>query len=189
MNALALLRPIALATVFALAGGVSLSSCDKDVVLKTLDVKLTTNLVLNVSGSLMDPLAAVWIQELDPNANIDVRENRSKIKKVVVERFSYRVNQFIGTAGTKGSGTWKFYLTDAPTQVFTLGTVSDLDLQALDTADTVQELPLAEDAKAKLVDAVNSNRKVTFVFDGSVTERPSYTRFEVQVFTKIDVGV
>ncbi len=187
MNTLSFFRPVALAASLAIAATTSLTSCDKEVVLKTLDVKLVSDVVLDVKGS--DPLAAVWIQELDPNSNVDVRDNRSKIKKVVVERLAYRVVQFIGPAATKGSGTWKFYLSDAPTQVYTLGTVTDLDLPALDAADTVQDLSLAEDAKAKLVEAVNGNHKVTLVFDGNVSDRPTYTRFEVQIFTKIDVGV
>ncbi|MBC7446891.1 MAG: hypothetical protein H7330_02410 [Hymenobacteraceae bacterium] len=187
MNTQSFFRPLAFAAFVAIAATISLTSCDKDVVLKTLDVKIVSEMVLDVKAT--DPLAAVWVKELDPNSNVDVRDNRNKIKKVVVEKLAYRVNEFIGPAATKGSGTWKFYLTDTPAQVFTLGTVTNLDLAAAQAAKTVYDLPLAEDGKAKLVEAINGNQKVTFVFDGSVSDRPTYTRFEVQVFTKIDVGV
>ena len=187
MNFPSILRPTLLAAVITLATGAPLSSCKKDVVLKTIDVKLTTNLAVDVKGN--DMLAGSWSQELDPNANVDVRENRKKIKKVVVERLTYRVNQFIGTAGTTGSGTWKFYLSNDSTQVYTLSTVNDLDFQALDDSDTTLDLPIAEETKTKIVDAVNNSHKVIFVFDGSVTEKPSYARFEMQIYTKIDVGI
>ncbi len=177
----------AVSAALLMLGTAALPACTKDVVLKTIDVQIKTNLEVDVKGG--DLLAGTWTQELDPNSNADVRDNRSKIKKVVVEKLAYRVVESNNTPGTTGSGTWKFYLADAPADVFTLGTVTALDFEALDAADTVQDLPLSEAAKAKLVEAINSGKKVVFGFEGSVTERPSYTRFELRISTKIDVGV
>lgn len=187
MNYYSIFRPAVLITVLALAGSTALTSCQKDVVLKTLDVKLVKEVVLDIDAD--DSLAGAWTRELVPNDNTDINDNRRKIKKVVIERLSYRVNQFIGAPDTKGSGTWKFYLTDTPAEVFALGTVTNLDLKVLADNGTVSDLAISEDGKAKIVDAINSNRAVTFVFDGNVTTRPSYTRFELQIFTKVDVGV
>lgn len=180
-------RPLALVVAGALAL-TSLTGCDKDVVLKTLNVNLTSDIVLDVSAT--DPLAGTYTEELDPNANVDVRDNRSKIKKVVVERLAYRVRDFpaSGTPGTKASGTWEFYLSDTPAQRYALGTVSNIDLKALSDAGTVQELTIADEGKNALVEAVNSGRKVTLVFNGTVSTKPTFARFEVQVFTKIDIG-
>ncbi len=185
MNLTSCIRPLALAAALVLTLVAPLTSCDKDVVLKTLSVNLTTSLELDVPS---DSLSAVWTQELDPNSNPDVRDNRSKIKQVTVESVSYRVGDFSGPIPTLGSGTMKFYLNDAPTEVFTLATITDLDLPALHLAGTTQDLPLTEAAKAKLVDAINRNQHVTFVFEGAV-RNPSYTRFDLQIASKIDVGV
>jgi len=188
MMTFASFRPLTLVAAALLAAG-SLTSCKKDVVLKTLDVKLTSQVELNVPNTPTTPLTGTWTQELDPNANADVRDNRAKLKKVVVERLAYRVEEYIGAPGTKASGTWKFFVNNAPAQIFELGAVSNVDLKNLDDTDAVQDLTISEEAKTKVVDAINAGQKVTLVFDGGVTAKPAYARFEVQIFTKLDVGI
>ena len=186
MTVPAYLRPVAAVAAFVLTL-TALPGCDKDTVLKTIDVRLDTDLTMNISSS--DTLSGVFRQELDPDANSDVKNNRSKIKKVVIDRLSYNVADFTGAAGTLASGVWKVYPSDAPTQMTTVATVSNLDLDAKHTAGTEISLAISDAAKAKLVDMINNKKKITFVFEGDVSHGPTLARYQLHLFTKIDVGI
>ena len=181
------LRPLLTGVVALLLGTGTLAGCKKDVVLKTTTTKLLANVEMNVQGG--DSLAGSWRRELTPDSTADIRDNRRKLQKVEIERVAYRVNQFVGTAGTTASGTWKLFLSDTPAQVFVLGTMSNLDLAARQAVGTVEDLPIGDDAKAQLVAAVKDGRNVTLVFEGAVSNKPMYALFELQIFTKLAIGI
>ena len=187
MVAAAYFRPFTAFAAALLLSLTALTGCDKDVVLKTLNVRLDTNLTMHVNAG--DPLAATYTQVLDPDSTADVRDNRAKIKKIVIDRLSYRISDFEGAAGITGGGTWKVYPADAPTQVTTLSTVSGLDFTALEAAGTETDLPISEAAKTALSGMINDRKKLVFVFEGTVSDSPAHTRFRLHLFTKIDVGV
>jgi hypothetical protein len=187
MNPTFSFRPALLLTTALLLGAAALTSCEKDPVLKTLDVQLKTNLEVNLETS--DPDAGSWKQELDPDANADVRDNRQKIKKIVVEKLGFQVKEFLGTTGTTGSGTWKMYPSDDSTQVTTITSVTDIDFAALKGSGAETNLPISADTKTKIVEMVNGKKKITFAFDGTISQKPTYVRFEVHIGTKIDVGL
>ncbi len=175
------------AAVALLLTAAAFGGCKKDVVLKTLDVTLKTQLPMTVAATA--PLTGTWSQELDPDGNADVRDNRNKIKKVVVERLSFKVLDFDGTTGTLASGTWRIHPADAPSEVLAVATISNLDLAARHADKQVQDLPLSEEAKNKIVDLINNKRKLTLVFEGAVTQRPVYAEYEISIATKIEVGL
>ncbi len=180
-------RPSTILTAALLLGASVLTSCEKDPVLKTLDVQLKSNLEVNLESG--DPSSGIWTQELDPDANADVRDNRQKIKKVVVEKLGFQVKEFRWTPGTTGSGSWKMYPSDAPTQVTTITSVGPLDFAALQGSGAETNLPISEENKAKIIEMINGKKKITFAFEGTISQKPTYVLFEVHIGTKIDVGL
>lgn len=163
------------------------ASCKKDALTKNLDVKLDGTIDLNVGGG--DPLSGVWLNEIDPNSNADVRDNRSKIKEVVIERLTYWVEDYSGGGATIGSGDWRYYPSGSPGEITTLSSITGANFQDLKTSAAEQPIPLSETAKAKLIQLIKDGKKITLAFEGGVSDKPTWTRFKLRLYTKVKVGI
>lgn len=163
------------------------ASCEKDVTLKTLDVKLQSDLEMNVTAS--DPTSGIWADTLDPDGNADVRDNRNKIQEITISKLAYTVDAHFGDSTITGSGTWKFYPADNPADAQAISTVTAINFADLDASDAERDLNISEAAKAKIVQLINDKKKVVFAFEGTVSNKPVWARFNMRIYTKIKIGL
>lgn len=165
----------------------SFASCKDDVTLKTLDVKLQGDVEMNVTAR--DSVSGIWTDTLDPDGNVDVRDNRNKIKEISISKLAYAVDDHSGDAAITGTGTWKFYPTDNPADVQTLSDVTAINFADLDATDAERDLNISPAAKSKIVQLINDKKKITFAFEGRVSQKPVWVRFNVRIYTKIKIGL
>ena len=164
-----------------------LAACKKDITLKDLSVPLEQDLILNVPDTV--PTSGQWVEVLDPDANVDVRDNRNKLQDVSVQKLTYTVIDRTGDSTITGTGDWKFFPTDNPADATILKTVSNLNFYDLRVSGAEQELILTDAVKSKLVQLVKDKKKASFAFEGRVSGKPVWVRFKLKLYTNLKIGL
>ena len=124
---------------------------------------------------------------LDAKTDPDINKYKDKITGFTVKKVSYQITSFDGTANATFSGTVSFG--DASTTTPTVAaTISNLNFQTANAAQTVFELPIVQADIDKIANLLKDDKAVKIYLNGTLSSTPLYSNVRVilEVSVKAD---
>jgi hypothetical protein len=153
----------------------SISNCDKVAEALNIESPFSTHFIINVTEN--DELLFMSSEEIDLSSNQDFQNNKDKIEYFTLNEVYYKIENYEGTPGILGSGSISF--SDDTGQLGDAIFQTNIDFYSLFESGAETTLPITEETKSAIQDALKNDMKVIVSIEGLVSDKPVYVDLEV----------
>ena len=153
----------------------SFSNCDKIAEALSLESPFSTHFIIDVGEN--DELLYMETEEIDLSSNQDFQNNKDKIDYFTLKEVYYIVDSCLSAPGILGSGVITF--NDADGQLGDAIQQTDVDFYALFESGEKTTIPITDETKNEVQNALKNDMKVIINLEGLVSGKPIYVDLEV----------
>jgi len=153
----------------------SFSNCDKIAEALNIESPFSNHFIINVTEN--DDLLFLLDEEFDLSTNQDFQNNKDKIEYFTLKKVYYEIADYEGDPGILGSGSISF--SDDNGQLGDAIFQTNIDFYALFESGAETTLPITEETKNAIQNALKNDMKVMVSIEGLVTDKPVYIDLEI----------
>lgn len=169
-----ILKPLTLAMLLGIVL-LGFSNCDKIAEALSLEAPFSTHFIIDVGEN--DDSLYMETEEIDLSSNQDFQNNKDKIDYFTLKEVYYIVDSCLSVPGILGSGIITF--NDANGQLGDAIQQTDVDFYALFESGEKTTIPITEETKNAVQNALKNDMKVIINLEGLVSGKPIYADLEV----------
>ncbi len=150
-------------------------SCDLDKI-KTIDLNgnITKNITVSITDA--DPTTVSEVFTVDASTNAEMAKHLDKIEKYTIKTIRYMIKNYTGAEGITLDGHVNFGDISVP--------VTNLDLKAASTAQTIFDITIDEAALTAISEDLENGNSISGELEGTVSGKP--VSFVVEVTFNVD---